>query len=92
MVVFDNFCVSYYNINVKFCVYICVIPCFPVEYIHKVNSIYRFGFSVGTPRSWEDRAGSYLSGAGSGRLEAREPTNILYVAVKFPQNETDQEF
>jgi len=46
----------------------------------------RFGLNVGTPRSWEDRP-SFLGGS----KEPREPTNILYVAVKFPQTETDQE-
>ena len=39
--------------------------------------------SAGTPKSWEDR--TLLGGEG------REPTNILYVAVKFPATEPDDE-
>jgi len=41
----------------------------------------RFG---GTPRSWDDR--TYL---GNRSEAGREPTNILYVAVKSPTEETD---
>lgn len=46
----------------------------------------RFGFNPGTPRSFDDRGG-YLGGQN----EEREPTNILYVAVKFPAEESDEQ-
>lgn len=56
----------------------------------------RFGGSLsstigGTPRSWDERS---MFGAGRRSTTSegsREPTNILYVAVKFPQEESDQE-
>ena len=50
---------------------------------------HRFGFNLGnnTPRSVEDKGHQpYLH-----RSDSREPTNILYVAVKFPATETDDE-